>query len=145
MAGVAIRVDAARLRRKLMRAAKHAEHMQQAWSDVGEVLLRSIRRNFADGGRPGKWPPSRRGAAGNSKRRKGKRGGKTLIDTGRLLNSITYRATSRFVDVGTNVIYAATHQFGRGAIPARPFIMINDDDREPINKIMARWILGPLL
>jgi phage virion morphogenesis protein len=47
-------------------------------------------------------------------RRKGKGSGsdKILRDTGRLSNSITYRAERASVQVGTNVIYAAIHQFG---------------------------------
>lgn len=40
------------------------------------------------------------------------RDGKALIDTGRLRNSINAKHTSRSVEVGTNVDYAATHQFG---------------------------------
>jgi phage gpG-like protein len=54
------------------------------------------------------------------------------------MNSLTYRADADSVEVGTNVIYAGTHQFGArqgafgrtrrggpipwGDIPARPFL-----------------------
>lgn len=47
--------------------------------------------------------------------------GRPLLDTGRLRASITYRVDASGFVVETNVVYAATHQFGRGAIPARPF------------------------
>ena len=43
---------------------------------------------------------------------KGKGGAKILRDTGHLAKSITYRADDRSVTVGTNVVYAAIHQFG---------------------------------
>ena len=39
-------------------------------------------------------------------------GGQTLTDTGRLRQSITYVAGPRGVEIGTNVLYAAIHQFG---------------------------------
>ena len=40
------------------------------------------------------------------------RNGKPLLDSGRLSNSINYDTTSDAVNIGTNVIYAAVHQFG---------------------------------
>ncbi len=39
-------------------------------------------------------------------------GGETLSDTGRLRRSITYRVLPEGFSIGTNVKYAATHQFG---------------------------------
>lgn len=38
--------------------------------------------------------------------------GQTLSDTGRLRRSFAYRATPKGFIIGTNVIYAATHQYG---------------------------------
>lgn len=46
--------------------------------------------------------------------------------------------------VGTNVIYAATHQFGddsRG-IPARPFLGIGDEDENEIESIVDNYLEG---
>lgn len=45
-------------------------------------------------------------------------GGKTLTDSSQLRSSITSRASSRSVEVGTNKIYAGIHQFG-GTIHAK--------------------------
>ena len=49
-------------------------------------------------------------------------GGKTLIDSGRLLQSLTHNATDQGVEVGTNVIYAAVRRLGATIKPvtARP-------------------------
>lgn len=68
---------------------------------------------------------------------------KPLLDTGALRNSITHNATTHSVEVGTNIKYAKTHQFGAnqgafgrtrrggpipwGNIPARPFLPIRND------------------
>lgn len=45
------------------------------------------------------------------------RTGKPLRDTGRLANSFTSRPTERGFVVGTNVSYAATHQYGATIVP----------------------------
>ncbi len=39
--------------------------------------------------------------------------------------------------VGTNAIYGATHQFGRGGIPARPFLGLSEDDKTEILDILG--------
>lgn len=59
-----------------------------------------------------------------------------LLDTGRLRNSITSRASNDFAEVGTATVYARIHQFGGKAgrgrkvtIQARPFIGMSADDR----------------
>jgi len=38
------------------------------------------------------------------------------------------------VDIGTNVEYGAVHQYGHKGIPARPYLMLQDEDEEPIRK-----------
>lgn len=99
------------------------------------------------------WEPSIRTADG----------GKTLTDTALLKNSISAKASETGFAVGTNTIYAATHQFGdkrsirakngkylkfkvngswRQAkevtinIPARPFLGISQDDEREIKDIL---------
>ena len=56
-------------------------------------------------------------------------GGKTLIDTGDLQNSISVNMGFGEVEVGSNMVYAAIHQLGGKAgrnksvtLPARPFL-----------------------
>lgn len=136
MPGVVLHVDARIVSRKLKKAARNAERMEAAFREVGEIVLRSIRKNFDDGGRPTRWPQ-------RTTRYRGRRSNnKLLIDTGRLLDSITYRAFPSHVDIGTNVVYAPTHQFGRGGIPARPFIMLQDEDSAPIRDAILDHLRG---
>lgn len=75
------------------------------FEDIGLALVTSTHHRFdtsrAPDGSP--WPPSLRVR---------KRGGKTLVLSSRLFRSITYQASATQVEVGTNVIYAAIHQFG---------------------------------
>jgi phage gpG-like protein len=74
------------------------------------------------------------------RRRKGKkkRGDKILQDTGTLKNSIAAVSNNRGAEVGTNIIYAKAHQFGKGRIPQRTFLFLS---KEAQNRILDRFIL----
>jgi len=114
--------------------------MGPAWDEVGEIVIRSIQLNFRDEGRPAKWRPF---APSTLKKRQG---GKLLQDTGRMLRSISYRKLNNYgIEVGTNLggsnSYAATHQFGRGPIPARPFVMVQDNDIPEIERAIVDHIV----
>lgn len=54
-----------------------------------------------------------------------------LRDTGRLVNSLSTKASSNNAIVGTNVIYAATHQYGLPSknIPKRTFLYLTEPER----------------
>jgi phage virion morphogenesis protein len=75
------------------------------YRDIGLALVTSTHHRWdlgiAPDGSP--WPLSLRVIA---------HGGKTLILSSRLYRSVTANATPTGVEVGTNVIYAAIHQFG---------------------------------
>jgi len=97
---------------------------QKALKECGLVLLRSISKTFKAGGRPVRWKPSKRARL---------TGGRTLIDTARLLRSITMKAAAKSVTWGTNVKYAAMHQLG-GKVAGRTIF--------PKRAKALRWI-GP--
>ena len=103
-----VQVDSTRLREVLAASIERCENKQQALRAVGAIVREAIRTNFREGGRPKKWDPSKRGTADSIP---GKRVG-TLRDTNRLMNSFTIKADQNSVVVGTNVEYAATHQYG---------------------------------
>lgn len=66
-----------------------------------------------------RWKPSQRalGRVGDSRR--GSDGGLTLTDSGQLRQSIVAANDATSAIAGTNLVYAAIHQFG-GRIAARP-------------------------
>lgn len=104
------------------------------------------------------------GSAWSKSIRASEKGGLTLTVTGELKSSINARATEKGAEVGTNLVYAATHQFGDSGrvvraknkpylafeyhgrtirkkqvtvnIPARPFLGISDEDRKEIKSIV---------
>ncbi len=109
--------------------------------------------NVAPDGTP--WPVSMRAQFD---------GGKTLVESSRLANSIQYIAGPAQVEVGSNVIYAGIHQtggeirpksgaalsfalpgggwatVGKVTIPARPYLGISDQDREDLTATTVEYL-----
>ena len=131
-----INFDASELERVLHNAANHLTHTAPLMEDISRALLSETMMNFQLGGRPA-WAglspltiARRRGGAGA-----------ILQDTGELKRSIKATHTNDTATIGTNLVYAPTHQFGAkqgefgrsdrntplpwGDIPARPFIPID--------------------
>ena len=128
---------------------------------LGQIAKDSTRERFkrsvAPDGR--KWRVSIRAAA---------EGGKTLIQTAQLRNSIQMRSNASGFAVGTNAKHAATHQFGdtgrtirarrakvlrfqvdgkwvskkqvRVNIPARPFLGLSEDDMQEMKATVEEFI-----
>ncbi|MYG80960.1 MAG: phage virion morphogenesis protein [Gemmatimonadetes bacterium] len=154
-AGIRLDADTALLRRRVAdMAAVLEKDPQVAFDEVGQILVTStvlrFKRGVGPDGEP--WPKSRRAE---------REGGKTLVDKARLRNSITHVASADGVDVGTNVVYAAVHQFGAeagefgffsdgrrgtpipwGDIPARPFLGLDDDDADAVVGVFRRRLAG---
>ena len=160
MAGARIRVDVddrgvqAALGR--MASTLDGPRSRDVFDAIGQALAKSTVDRFAREAGPdgARWPQSRRAR---------EEGDQTLTDTARLRQSITHAAGPDHVDVGTNVLYAAIHQFGgeirpkaaaklaipdgQGGIaalvdsvtmPARPFLGIDGRDRDAIADIVLR-------
>lgn len=97
-------------------------------------------------------------------RRVQNKGGKTLLKSHVLRNSIHFEAGKDFVEVGSDVIYSAVHQlgaavgaFGRwehfgsdgekhskplpfGDIPARPYLGVSRDDQSEIASLVQLYL-----
>lgn len=63
------------------------------------------------------------------RKRRARRAGRILIQTGRMMNGVFSKAADDGVTFGANAIYAGTHQFGSApnSIPARPFLPVLPD------------------
>ena len=162
MSGAQIIVDPRQLEgaaQYLDAMAARARDMTPLMDAVGLYLVGATIENFeqesAPGGQP--WKPSLRARV---------RGGQTLSDTGRLKSSITHHDTAHEVIVGTNVIYAAIHQFGgvivpvsadalhfvlangfrvttqRVEMPARPYLGIAGEEIEEITDLARIYFEG---
>lgn len=119
MAGSALKLDYRYDDRQVLRAMRRlqevAGNLRPALVNIGELLVRSTEDRFRDQQDPegSSWAPL---SAATLKRKKGN---KILTESRRLRDSIVYHAAGDALQVGTNVVYAAVHQFGSGAEPAK--------------------------
>lgn len=72
-------------------------------------------------------------------------GHRLLEGEGSLLDSLQYAVESdSAVEIGSNLIYAATHQMGddRRNIPARPYLGLSDDDEAELEQVVDNFMRG---
>jgi phage virion morphogenesis protein len=116
-APIEIEVRDGQLLSSLRRLAVEMSNPAPAMKLVGQLAQREVVRQY----RLEKDPQDRKwkelsAATLKSRRNRNKSSIKILIDSGRLINSITAQPeTANEVRVGTNVKYAAIHNFGAGA------------------------------
>lgn len=105
MSGVRITLDHDAALDELAGYIARARNPRGMFQNIGMSLVTSTLHRFERGVGPdgNPWPPSIRALA---------TGGKTLIMTARLMRSITFNASATGLELGSNVVYAAIHQFG---------------------------------
>lgn len=106
------RIDDSAVVATLERMARAMRSMADPMREIGRVLKTSTQLRFRDEEDPSgvAWKPSVRVVDASFRFNFG---GQTLSLTRRLRNSISYVSDASSVEVGTNVAYAAAHQFGR--------------------------------
>lgn len=155
--GVRIRVEADTISPALARLRALAGDLTPVLDEIGDQLVDNVLERFRRGVGPDgqAWPVSQRAE---------EEGGQTLVDTGRLRESIVHEAGPSSVTVGTNVLYARIHQLGGTirpktadrlrfrladggfvevdsvTLPARPYLGIGAEDRTEIETIALRRI-----
>ena len=113
--------------------------MAEGAAAIVTLIDDSFRQQREPGGKP--WTPlapgtvearlmrkksmrSKRGTGLNKRGQAAVGSEKILIDTGRMRASSFATSGPRSIKFGTNTVYAATQQLGRGAIPPRPFLPV---------------------
>lgn len=155
MSSIRVEVDPELLDR--LRALEEAD-IAGAMAAAGEALRTSTLERFD----AEKDPEGRRW---KTSIRAHQTGGKTLAITRRLATSIHVESSAKGVAVGTNLPYAAVHQFGATIrakgdgllrfkigdqwiskrsvkIPARPYMGITEDDMREITRIIEEAVTG---
>lgn len=145
MSSIRVEVDQELLDR--LRGLQEAD-IAAAMAAVGEAIRTSTLERFErekdPEGRP--WKKSIRAQ---------RDGGKTLSISRTLATSIHIESSAKGVEVGTNLIYAATHQFGdrnrtirrgngrtiRIDIPARPYMGITEEDMQEVTHIIEDAVM----
>ncbi len=125
MADVELKVNTNEFLDFMQRILNKFENPQPIMENIGAMAANEVRRNFTVGGRysspedpiggENKWKPLSKTTI-EIKKSQGNSGPYTILkDTGRLSSSIVSKATKDTVSVGTNMVYAALHQFGAKA------------------------------
>jgi phage gpG-like protein len=143
----------------LERAEKSGHDLSSPLSKSAFHMQDSVAKNFEQGGRPEKW---KEWSAGYSawRHRIGRPFGMLILDVslratrigargrvygGNLRKGIHVPPPGKdmaLVSAGKNAPYAKAHQFGYGPIPARPFMLFQDEDIEKIEKFFKDWLDG---
>ena len=137
-----------RLLKRIQRLTTDTRQIERPLKASGVLMLGSIERNFREQGRPQKWQGLAATTLARRRRGRGRGGPQILIDTARLKNSMDMRVNKEGVEVGTNVIYARRQHFGypggkgrgRSRTPARPFLLLQDEDIKSIAAIFRRHL-----
>ena len=150
-----------RARRAFRRAVEAGADMRPAMLGIGELLLRSTRKRFDTHRSPDGTPWARLRDSTLKRKREGghaHNADKILTESGELRSRLNIRPGRDYVEIGSSVIYASTHQFGAGKgafgatsrgmpipfgdIPARPFLGVSDEDSTEIELRIADYISG---
>ena len=166
--GVTVNINVRDFNRSLAALMRKVRDQRSMWEEIGFILLKSVDENFEQEGRPDwdEWDP----AVGETK----PPGDKILTDSGQLRRSVTHDADAEGVTIGSNLEYAAIHQFGGqtkpheikarfasvlhffmgqtpifakavqhpgSKIPARPFLMVQDEDYEKMADTVEQYLL----
>lgn len=165
MVNINVTIEDAGLKALIERLKIRLTNMTPVMKEIGQIVRNSVIKNFQQGGRP-QWKSLSPVTLGLSWKLKGKQthvksgkretkaferyksGKKILIDTARLMKSITSKGFRDRAEVGTNVIYGAIHQLGGQAgrglkvtIPARPYLMVQDEDWAEIRKVVENYLV----
>jgi phage virion morphogenesis protein len=146
MAGARVVIDDREVIEALKRFERASGDLHPMLADIGEALLISHRARFDaqvdPEGNP--WAPLSEEYAA----RKARNADKILILDSYLKDLLRYQVTpsAMALELGTDRIYGATHQFGdeeRG-IPARPYLGLSDADRSEVLRIVTEYLGDPL-
>ncbi|ELX4136197.1 phage virion morphogenesis protein [Vibrio vulnificus] len=152
MAGVrySVRINDAEIQDALNQLIKRGLDLAPAMANIGEELLISHDQRFRDQKSPDgvPWAP----LSETTKSLKAKNVDTILVLNGVLSGTLNYQASSDNLLFGSPLEYAATHQFGRTTtansmipnkeIPARPFLGVDDGDREMILETLSDYLLN---
>ena len=137
---ISVTVDDAQVLSLLRQISQRCSNMQPAMAEVGQELAERVRQGFTNSTSPYGQTWSALSAVTQAMRKGERAGGQPLLHNRFLNNSISSSATASTATIGTNLVYAGTHQYGAkqgqygktkrngpvpyGNVPARPFLPI---------------------
>lgn len=139
--------------RKLSRIGNLAQDFKEPMYTISSHFFKINEENFEAQGRPKRFAPLSPGY--ELWKRKNYPGKKIMQLTGRLKNSLTGEnqadaqdtiriITSKYMELGTRVPYAAAHHFGyeKRNLPARKIVQVTEKHKQVWVRIIQRWAFG---
>lgn len=136
---IRIDYDDAAVRQSLKKLLDKLGNLKPVFQDIGESLLISHRERFERAISPDGIPWAE--LSPDYQKRKRRNRDKILVLDG-WLRQLHYIANDAELDLGTDRIYGATHQFGDPArnIPARPFLGLDEAERATVLDLLEEWM-----
>ncbi|HHK5991384.1 TPA: phage virion morphogenesis protein [Neisseria subflava] len=134
---IEVRIDnISEIQNQLKRLEDGVENRYLLMRRLSETMHTAVKLNFRYAGRP-KWLGLKY------------RDGKPLSDSGRLKDSFSTLSDNDTALVGTNIIYAAIHNFGGQAgrnrkvtIPQREFLVLTNEDEQSLMDDVQDYFSG---
>lgn len=128
------------LKKRLEGIRARSANLSPVMDKIGRWMVDSVHKNFDSQGRPTPWKPQKTPS----------KTGRILYLSGSLYNAIRYTSGSQsarvYISGGKASKYAKIHQHGgstgRSYIPARPYLMIQEEDEVFINRVLADYVMG---
>jgi len=168
MSGISIKIDDTTIMATLSRIRLHLGDMTPALHDIGEIVKSSVKHNFSAQGRPKKWPASKRardeGGQTLSDTARLRNSFTVAVSNNSVAvgTNVVYARVHHFGakkgSFGTFPVTVKAHKrkgspvkahqrsvkLPWGNIPARPFMMLQDEDKVEINAVLNDYLLGDI-
>lgn len=142
---IEIKIDNKKVEKALLEIAQKTSNLRPLMKNVAGIMADSTEENFKEEGRP-KWKDLSEKTK-TARKKTGHYPGQILQVSGQLALSVTTQYDDTSAIIGSNKAYAAIHQLGGLAgknkkitIPARPYLVVTDDDFEDILSQTQKYI-----
>lgn len=136
------KIDTRAVRLLFSKLGRNARKLDPAMNSIKNLVQSSVEQNFQDEGRPTAWQMLEE-ATQRARARINKWPGPILQVSGQLASSINTRVERNIVIVGSDKPYARAMDQGsrKQNIPARPFLLFQDEDVEEAEDILLEHLL----
>ncbi len=142
---IEIKIDNKKVEKALLEIAQKTSNLRPLMKNIAGIMAYSTEENFKVEGRP-KWKDLSEKTK-TARKKTGHYPGQILQVSGQLALSVTTQYDDSSAVIGSNKVYAAIHQLGglvgknkKTTIPARPYLVVTDDDFEDILSQTQKYI-----
>ena len=142
---IEIKIDNKKVEKALLEIAQKTSNLRPLMKNIAGIMADSTEENFKVEGQP-KWKDLSEKTK-TARKKSGHYPGQILQVSGQLALSVTTQYDDTSIVIGSNKVYAAIHQLGGQAgknkkttIPARPYLVVTDDDFEDILSQTQKYI-----